>query len=96
MSASKIKISTLEKEKENLQYCLVKIKFAVCKLFKQILHKDTNSNNNTINEQQEQQQQLKVNSNQGSCIKFSCEIEQNLANERLVKSWLQQPYVLAM
>ena len=92
MSASKLKTSTLEKEKENLQFCLVKIKFAVCKLFKQILHKDTNSNNNSINEQQ----QLNVNSIEGSCIKFSCEIEQNLANERLVKNWLQQPYVLAM
>lgn len=99
MSAYKTKTLTLEKE--NLQYCLVKIKFAVCKIFRQILHKDTNNNgsnnhNNTMSQHQENQRIMEGDSLEDSRMKFSNEIEQNLANERLVKTWLQQPYVLAI
>ncbi|XP_037817028.1 uncharacterized protein LOC119607251 [Lucilia sericata] len=94
MFAAKMeKIST---EKENLQCCLVKFKFAVCKIFKQILNKDSklteNNNNITANNFPDNE------NNKCSCDN---EIEQNQANERLLKASQQkhqqhQPYVLTI
>lgn len=84
-------------EKENIQCCLVKFKFAVCKIFKQILSKDnkhTENHNNTTSVYN-----FPVNNK----CSFANEIEQNQANERLLKAsqqkqkhQQQQPYVLAI
>ncbi|XP_046805398.1 uncharacterized protein LOC124419534 [Lucilia cuprina] len=91
------KMEKISAEKENLHCCLVKFKFAVCKIFKQILNKDSklaeNNNNNILANDFPDNE----NKNNKEC---SCdnEIEQNQANERLLKASQQkhQPYVLAI
>lgn len=77
---------SLQFDRENR---LVKIKFAVCKIFKQILHKNPKlvANNNNYNNHLKESSGNKINRN-CSCAN---EIEQNQANERILKSKASQP-----
>lgn len=89
----------LSAEKDNQQCCLVKIRIAVCKIVKQILSKDikvNESNNNNNGNKHFQDSREHCQNNNSS---FDNEIEQNQANERLLKasqSQKNQPYVLSI
>lgn len=77
-------------EKENLQKYLLKIKFAINKMFKQIVKKDYKFVN--------KKHLMDINENEGY---FANEIEQNLANEEILKVSQEQkqqfqPYVMAL
>lgn len=87
------KMENYNAEKENFQKYLLKIKFAVNKFFKQIVKKDFKFANNN-------KQFMDMNENEGY---LANEIEQNLANEQLLKVSQEQkqqqqpqPYVISL